>query len=1350
MASMNNLLISWNFDTVQESNSTGEFTVKDVANGYYGTGHGFTQNSNKIVLKEEIITNKKVHIDNLEASQTIQTLDEDDLRVDKYNKPAKVQLMIENSMYQIISDEMLNMFSTIDAYAFKFIEPYHKYRYEYDKLIASRNEFFSKILEKPNLEKYIEFYKWLDSSLGYMLNQLIPENSSNSNGLKTTIESHILERNKYKHQIPLTVSSNRVFTSGIEVIKNISGSNHTNFSSSIEDIINIENIYNKNFFNQYEVIQSAGRAINDRGEENNKTIFRTVFSSVDGKSDIYKDSSKEYSVYNDLNQKSLLERQKFNVSESLATPFASKNVVNGLLYGNQGETGTSSFRDNNFISRNVPYTASNYHTDKEYLDGLGSNVNYKNIPDKLVEFYRYDNILTDRNRFTYATSEDIVEPPIEFNLPVKQDLLVNTGLEPITVYYPYSNMLDMFSFRNLRAHYRFFRVFVFNLKFLSDKDTFWRVLQNTSGSHTPLYLEKFDIIYPRTDLIGLARARYRSRFEEEQGWKQRNFSTTVDRNPNYYLDDRFIEPWSYNSFNINSSRNRMYWRDSEQKRRRTRGIDPENPENFLYDPAYTGSYNCLNYPNRSESLVDLSTKEPIEEYDWRAFYQGNPYNSLYAMDCQVSYSFGCHPGTSEEDTGFAFLSCSFEQYGDISPYSHFYIHKLLTTGSDEHKQYNQPKPLFVHNLYIDPITGTIDPVSNPFYTDLSDPAYLPSAGNSTVGAYFLNYGIRPFKPDPDSTVPTASFPAPTPDPNTYKESIYIVNRSYQVGLDCRIRPWYDDYEEFSANIKHKSQTMSIVPEFIVGNFPQLLDGDNEYAALYSASHTVDPTTGRRWWPKRGTEVPRYLTINGHERYDQIRYADFYSDLKNFIDPKTNKLKINLNVVKKVLPYNGFYPQQRTAQIAGAFSNEYLERTGLVQAFSKNITEKKAQFINNSRTLALMQPFFMPGILFNSIKSGIAVSWPTTPIKSTKEVVDDQALHNMPLGLWPAVYNSGSIVGEDIHVTRLTYKMPFESILRPHNSYLEMYKYMQQNYGLWEDSSYMNPNIKSNYTYFDLEDFPNADVMLPYLEPSHYSKNINFLGSRRYLVKTSLGTVLEKMNKESYLYTSMIHNFLNETVNFFLEDQELTTFRSAPISEFGDVVEGLVYSMDVILKKSPNFSMFNRYSITEGNYIPSASLFGPPVQNLSNVDDEGFINSSLNTAYHPFTPPYFRSGSQDSLTIIYTASYSGKPTFSELIQNSKIVWKDMGDTNGTEASTKKMLLKDCLRTNIFELIQGPEFDPKTGKSITPYADLLTDENKRWCIKTKFETPLLDFNKCSDIYSGTVGQWEEQWGYFYNRH
>ena len=131
--------------------------------------------------------------------------------------------------------------------------------------------------EKPNLEKYLEYYKWIDSALDYLLQQLKPESTNNINGLKNTIESHILERNKFKHQLPLIINSNKSYDSNISITSNKSTEKSNflnNLSSSVEEIVNIANIKNYNYKNNYEILNGSGKY---RNGKDNKSLFLSRF-----------------------------------------------------------------------------------------------------------------------------------------------------------------------------------------------------------------------------------------------------------------------------------------------------------------------------------------------------------------------------------------------------------------------------------------------------------------------------------------------------------------------------------------------------------------------------------------------------------------------------------------------------------------------------------------------------------------------------------------------------------------------------------------------------------------------------------------------------------------------------------------------------------------------------------------------------------------------------------------------------------------------------------------------------------------------------------------------------------------
>ena len=109
---------------------------------------------------------------------------------------------VEKSMYQTISEEMLNMFATIVDFNNIIGAPENRYRQEYKSLEKLRQLFYEKVSNTPELDKYVEFYQWIDENINNMIRALVPASSDTSDGVQTIIESHVLERNKYWNKFP--------------------------------------------------------------------------------------------------------------------------------------------------------------------------------------------------------------------------------------------------------------------------------------------------------------------------------------------------------------------------------------------------------------------------------------------------------------------------------------------------------------------------------------------------------------------------------------------------------------------------------------------------------------------------------------------------------------------------------------------------------------------------------------------------------------------------------------------------------------------------------------------------------------------------------------------------------------------------------------------------------------------------------------------------------------------------------------------------------------------------------------------------------------------------------------------
>ena len=87
-----------------------------------------------------------------------------------------------------------------------------------------------------------------------------------------------------------------------------------------------------------------------------------------------------------------------------------------------------------------------------------------------------------------------------------------------------------------------------------------------------------------------------------------------------------------------------------------------------------------------------------------------------------------------------------------------------------------------------------------------------------------------------------------------------------------------------------------------------------------------------------------------------------------------RITLKCKAIKKLLPYEGFYPQQRTVQIAKQFFDSF---SGSI-AISASFNDSPSGYAKDQPSIGMQNiitPLFAPGILFNSIKSGVAVDYP---------------------------------------------------------------------------------------------------------------------------------------------------------------------------------------------------------------------------------------------------------------------------------------------------------------------------------------------------------------------------------------
>ena len=215
------LALYWNFDNVTGSDSSGKFLVRDIISGsstgsvnrypvanysdlvgpnYSGQGSEFAVSSADVVDFKFIDSSRQQLPENLYTSDLVKVLSRDDTLFTRLSRPNKYFFAVEVSMYDTISKAMLGFFASISDFNNLIGEPANMYRPNYKAMEKLRYLFFQNITNDPDVEKYINLYKWIDGALDGVLNNLIPASANAADKARSVIESHILERSKYRHK----------------------------------------------------------------------------------------------------------------------------------------------------------------------------------------------------------------------------------------------------------------------------------------------------------------------------------------------------------------------------------------------------------------------------------------------------------------------------------------------------------------------------------------------------------------------------------------------------------------------------------------------------------------------------------------------------------------------------------------------------------------------------------------------------------------------------------------------------------------------------------------------------------------------------------------------------------------------------------------------------------------------------------------------------------------------------------------------------------------------------------------------------------------------------------------------
>ncbi|MDB2489876.1 hypothetical protein N9W68_00725, partial [Candidatus Pelagibacter bacterium] len=518
---------------------------------------------------------------------------------------------------------------------------------------------------------------------------------------------------------------------------------------------------------------------------------------------------------------------------------------------------------------------------------------------------------------------------------------------------------------------------------------------------------------------------------------------------------------------------------------------------------------------------------------------------------------------------------------------------------------------------------------------------------------------------------------------------------WEAGTQSGKDPFYSSYNAFASDFRGIGKSYSVVPEFRMSQ--------HIVSLLNSGSLTVIPDlfeiTGG---------LPGAADSTTHQFYETYSTSDFLKhftkikkDHEDFADPSVMTLRCK--AIKKFLAYDSFYPQQRTGDIAKQFYDSYGNFI--------NVTTTTAGFPGSANIGK--QPFFdpimAPGILFNSIKSGIACDYPL--LTGSRNVYEDGDFYGLQ------------------NFENFNSRIPFEALLEPE-------KYLAGESLIFNEphpsGAFVGQNPKctwdgkqSNDLYLRMVSNFLAEVPEFFLQNQSYSTLASLPQSDPNFGNAIAGTDYVMRLK---LYSTTISN-----TEFYASEE--TTYQPP---------QGLGNTQDVIMYSRP-------------------SAFGPAIASYRAA---GNLHLDSRDGFNPcYTPPYYYG--EAWIDYKFTAKETKKYSASEIINNLsasaiRFETKALEDYIGVKLDSGMLRFDGALseqnldpfyQINSWGGISDPKF-PLNGNSMQLYASVndrglgkiqKTNENNntpvlpdaniistdrdspetRWVIQTKFETPILNF-------------------------
>jgi|14_taG_2_1085336.scaffolds.fasta_scaffold01890_2 hypothetical protein len=491
---------------------------------------------------------------------------------------------------------------------------------------------------------------------------------------------------------------------------------------------------------------------------------------------------------------------------------------------------------------------------------------------------------------------------------------------------------------------------------------------------------------------------------------------------------------------------------------------------------------------------------------------------------------------------------------------------------------------------------------------------------------------------------------------------------WEAGSQSGLNPFYDTYDNYIQDVRQHGKDYSIIPEFRISEHVETYESiglTEEVSNIFSLTGALSDTTDS----SKDNFYKIYSTSEFMKHFEVVK-----KDHKVLVPASSISLKCK--AIKKFLPYEGFYPAQRSVDLAKQFYNSYKDFTAASGAVDQYGTPNENSVLFQN----LMVPTFAPGIFFNTIKSGVAVDYPL--IDANLSIATNVTTSNNN-------YYIKATTGSPFNR-----RIPFEALVEPEKHLAGSPVYCNEPHIYANNSGSVSWDGGGNNRYKLMANNFLAETTEFFMREKNMTQITSLPSNDPNIGEAKLGkTYMMRVKMYKSTDQATIPN-VSSSGGFYTPPQYGSSSRET-------------------------FTMYSR---------PSA--FGPPL----------YLTGNLASAYYDlpladqgenyaFTPPYYYGQSWADIT--FTPTRSGKHSIQEIISGSTVAFHRYAPT---ETGNDEFFRSLGINAHAMDLNASVNLFSQTTAG-TSGADP-NDPPSRWVIQTKFETPMLNFNHLSASDSITL--------------